>query len=163
MNRIDRYLIWLVTSAAVTVAVAWIAFGLQQEGVAPAILFPLAVGGVLGAACVTIRRWTHVPRVRVAVVAAVAWGLLSVLGQDYIGHRHRSRVLEAEMATQGPIGMLASAEVDEMRPRFAEYLGGLVRREPVWWTLDLVLTAAAAASATAWGASRFGPVDSVKM
>lgn len=160
MNRIDRYLIWLVASALGTAAVAWIAYGLQQEGIAPAVLFPLAVGGVLGAMLVTIRHWTQVPGRRLAVAAAVVWGLLAVVGQDYIGHRRRSRLLEEEMSAKGPIGMLASAEFDDVRPRFSEHVGGLVRREPVWWTLDLVLTTGAAALVTAWGASRFGRGDS---
>ncbi len=40
---------------------------------------------------------------------------------------------------------------------FVDYLSGVVRREPVWWTLDAALTAAAAAATTAWGAARFRP------
>jgi hypothetical protein len=160
MHAIDRYLVWLLASAIATVAVAWIAFGLQQEGVAPAVLFPLAVGGVLGSVLVAIRRLSHVPGARVAALAAFAWGLLAVVGQDYIGHRHRLRVLDDEMAAQGPIGALASAELDQWHPRFVEHLCGLARREPIWWTLDLLLTAGTAGLIAAWGTRRFGPVES---
>ncbi|MEX2114404.1 MAG: hypothetical protein WD845_14515 [Pirellulales bacterium] len=157
MNRYDRYLVWLLACAAATVAVAWIAFGLQQEGIAPAILFPLMVGGVLGAIGVVVRRFTQVPGVRVAVAAAVVWGLLVVVGQDYIGHRRRLEVLEDQLTAQGPVGALASTQVIELRPDFFEYVVGLAEREPVWWTIDLVCTAAAAACVTAWGARRFPP------
>jgi hypothetical protein len=160
MNRIDRYLIWLATGVAATAAVAWIAFGLQQERFAPAILFPLLVGGVLGAALVAIRRFTTVPATRAAVAAATIWGLLAVVGQDYIGHRRRVRAFEQEMAAQGPVGVLAADTVSGLRPRFGDHVAGLIRRQPVWWALDLLLTAGAAALTTAWGASRFPPAPS---
>ncbi len=155
MNRFDRYLIWLVAGTAATVALAWIAFSLQQEQIAPAILSPLITGGVLGAALVAIRRWTAVPTMQVAVVAAAIWGLLAVVGQDYIGHRRRVRAFESEMASQGPVGQIALDEADDLRPRFGDHLTGLVRRQPVWWTVDVLLTAGAAALATAWGSRRF--------
>ena len=160
MNRIDRYLIWLVSSALAAAAVAGIAFAVQQEGFAPAILFPLAVGGVLGAALATIRRFAGVPAPRAAVIAAVAWGLLVVVGQDYLGHRRRARALEEEMASQGPIGVMAAAHVDQLQPRFIEHLTGLVRREPIWWTFDVLLTAGSAALATGIAARRIEQADS---
>ncbi len=157
MNRLDRYLVWLLMCAAGTAAVAWIAFQLQQEGVAPAVLFPLAVGGVLGGIGVVVRRMAQVPGLRVAVAAAVVWGLLAVVGQDYIGHRRRVRVLEEQLTAEGPVGALAASQMDELRPAFAEHLMGQAEREPVWWTIEVVCTAGAAALTTAWGARRYPP------
>jgi hypothetical protein len=155
MNRLDRYLAWLLACAAATVAVAWIAFGLQQEGFAPAVLFPLLVGGALGGAGLVARHYAGVPSRRMAVAAAIVWGLLAIVGQDYIGHRRRGRVLEEQLATQGTLGALASSHVEELQPTFTDHVVGLAQREPVWWTADLVLTAGAAAIITAWGARRY--------
>lgn len=159
MNRLDRYLAWALMCVLATAAVAWIAFGVQQEGVAPAILFPLFVGCALGAIGVAVRRMTHAPPARVAVVAALVWGLLAVIGQDYIGHRRRARMLEERLAAQGPLGALAHSQVDELEPAFSEYLVGLIRREPMWWTLDLSLTVLGAAAVTAWGVRRFPEIQ----
>jgi hypothetical protein len=155
MNRLDRYLAWALLCVLATAAVAWIAFGIQQEGIAPAILFPLFVGCALGAIGVGIRRVTHAPSARVAVVAALVWGLLAVIGQDYIGHRRRARVLEEKLAAQGPLGALAHSQVSELEPAFSEYLSGMIWREPIWWTLDLGLTVLGAVAVTAWGVRRF--------
>ena len=155
MNRLDRNLAWALLCVLATAAMAWIAFGIQQEGVAPAILFPLLVGCALGAIGVAVRRVMHAPSARVAIVAALVWGLLAVIGQDYIGHWRHARVLEEKLTAQGPLGALAHAQVDELTPAFSEYLVGVIRREPIWWTLDLGLTVLGAVAVTAWGVRRF--------
>jgi hypothetical protein len=160
MNRLDRHLVWASLCILATAAVAWIAVGIQQEGVAPAILFPLFVGCTLGAMGVAVRRRIQAPPARAAIVAALVWGLLAVIGQDYIGHRRRARMLEEKLASQGPVGALAHAQIDELEPAFTEYLAGLIRREPVWWTLDLGLTVLGAVSVTAWGVRRFPDTQS---
>lgn len=155
MNRLDRMLAWLLACSAGTVAVAWIGFHLQQEGFAPAVLFPLLVGGALGALCAAARRLTAFPSTRVAVATAIVWGLLAVVGQDYFGHRRRLRSLDEQLAATGTVGALASSQVHELRPDFGQHVRGLARRQPVWWTVDLVLTAMAAGTVTAYGAARF--------
>lgn len=154
MSGVERYLLWFLTSAAAAAAVAWIAFQLQQEQIAPAVLFPLLVGGALGGILAAIRRATLVPGARVAVVAAVAWGLLVVVGQDYIGHRHRLDLYRQQMARQATSAALVAPELERLQPDFGSYLTGLVRREPLWWTLDAVLTSAVAAIVTAWSVRR---------
>jgi len=154
MTTSERYLVWFLAGVLVAAAMAWIAFELQQERVAPAILFPLLVGGGLGAAGVAIRRYTGVPGARTAVAAAVAWGLLVVVAQDYIGHRHRLRMYDEAMSRQGLPAALILADASDLRPRFGDYLAGVVRREPLWWTLDLALTAGSAAIVALLGAPR---------
>ncbi len=146
-------MLWILASLALSWAVAWIAFQLQQEQVAPAVLFPLLVGAVLGAGGLAIRHFTRAPRRRIALVAAVVWGLLVVVGQDYIGHRHRLRQYDAELGRHAPLSGVAVGESDPTRPRFAEYLAGVVGRQPVWWSLEVALTSGAALLVTAWGAS----------
>jgi hypothetical protein len=152
MTTNERYLIWFLAGPLVAAAVAWIAFGLQREGFAPAVLFPLLAGGAVGIASAMVRRFTRVPGTRAAMAAAAAWGLLVVVAQDYIGHRHRLQVYDEQMARHGPAAAAASPEMAELRPRFGDYLVGVVRRNPAWWTLDIALTAAGAALVVALGA-----------
>ncbi|MEX0978810.1 MAG: hypothetical protein WDZ48_08170 [Pirellulales bacterium] len=142
MNNPERYLIWFLSAALATAAVAWIAFQIQQNGVAPAILFPLLVGVVLGAALATIGRIVRVPPRRAAAILALCWGLLAALAQDYIGHRVRLRHYDDELG-RNPLAAAMSRE-GQLRPTFADHLAGKLQADPVWWTLDLVLTAAAA-------------------
>ncbi|MBI3840093.1 MAG: hypothetical protein HY288_19390, partial [Planctomycetia bacterium] len=94
INTTERYLIWLASNALVTATVAWAAFQVQQDEIAPAILFPLLVGGVLGAAGLVILHFTGLPGLRWALMGAAVWGLLVVVGQDYIGHRFRLQLYE---------------------------------------------------------------------
>jgi hypothetical protein len=149
LGRFDGHLLWFLGGTLVCAAVAWIAFGVQQEGIAPAILFPLAVGGTLGAALAMLRRAIGGPARRWAVPSAFAWGLLVVIGQGYIGHRHRLAEYHQQLAEQAPLAMVET-RASGLEARFIDYLAGLAGREPMWWTLELVLTAAAAALVTAW-------------
>jgi len=153
MNHAERYLIWFVSAALATAAIAWIAFQVQQDGIAPAVLFPLLVGTVLGAALVAIGRFARRPGRRMAVIAAIGWGLLAVVAQDYIGHRYRLRQYNEELNRENPLAVAVARE-GEMLPSFSNHLAETWRGRPVWWSLDLALTAAAAAIVTAIGARK---------
>jgi hypothetical protein len=152
-TAVETYVLWFLASLGLCYAVAWMAFQLQQEQIAPAVLFPLLVGAALGAGGSAIRHFTRAPNRRIALVGAVVWGLLVVVGQDYIGHRHRVRQYDDELGRHDPLSSAALSAPDPLRPRFAEYLAGVVRRQPVWWSLEVALTSGAALLVTAWGAS----------
>ncbi|MEX0677225.1 MAG: hypothetical protein WD063_09130 [Pirellulales bacterium] len=144
MNNAERYLIWLFAGAMATAAVAWIAFQIQQDGIAPAVLFPILVGAVLGAALAAIGRVVRLPGRRAAVIGAICWGLLAACAQDYIGHRYRLRLYDDDLGRRSPLAA-AIAREGEMLPTFFDHLVLTWREGPVWWSLDCVLTAAAAA------------------
>jgi hypothetical protein len=149
----DRYVIWFAANGLLTAAEAWVAFQIQQEGIAPAVLFPLLVGTVLGTGGLAVLRFTRVPGVRVAICGAAIWGLLVVIGQDYIGHRHHLRLYDDTLGRQQSSLAALVAHDPQMRPGFGDYLAGKMRMHPVWWSLDLVLTSGATALVTALGAS----------
>jgi hypothetical protein len=124
--------------------IAALAFQVQQERIAPMGIFPLAVGalvglGIAGIALLTNGRATC----RTAATAALG-GLLAVLLQDYIGHRHRVRLYEEELALQDVVDFPQDAFG---RPAFSEYLTAQVRSRPGWLAADIVLTSAGAACA----------------
>ena len=75
---------WLFAGALSTGGAAWVAFQLQQDGVAPAVLFPIVVGAAVGGAIAAVGRMLAISRRLVLVVGASCWGMLAVLGQDYI-------------------------------------------------------------------------------
>jgi len=153
-NRVERFAAWLVASALATAAVSWIAFQIQQEGLAPAVLFPLSVGAALGVILSAILRITLVPGRRATVLAAIIWGLLAVVGQDYIGHRRHLRDYDGELERHGPMVAAVLDPDGQRRPTFVRYLSGRVRAQPTWWCLEVLLTAGAAAAVTAWDAGR---------
>ena len=150
MNAAEQNLLWFVGGFLSTAAVAWIAFQIQQEQIAPAILFPLAAGATLGMLLLAVRRYTQRPRRAWAIGSAIAWGLLLVVAQDYIGHRVRLGQFDAEIAAGHPLAAAMTGE-RELRPTFGQHLAARFRGQPLWWTLDLVLTAAAAGAVVGLG------------
>jgi hypothetical protein len=150
MSNTERVLAWLAGSLLSALGVSWLAFQLQQEGFAPAVLFPLLVGTGLGGLLLALHRYTERPSRRAAIASAVLWGLLAVVGQDYIGHRRYAQRFDQELARQHP---LAAALHDEtLRPGFLRYLADRVGQQPLWWTLEALLTSGAAAAVVALGA-----------
>ncbi|REK10284.1 MAG: hypothetical protein DWQ37_16930 [Planctomycetota bacterium] len=143
MNQAERRLLWFVCSTLAAAALAWVAFQVQQEGIAPVVLFPVLVGALLGAAVAGVRQFTALPGRGTTIVAAVVLGLLVVAAQDYIGHRQRLRLYSDELRAGHPLAAAAAAEGD-FRPTFVHHLQARLRDRPVWWTLDFVFTAAAA-------------------
>jgi hypothetical protein len=155
MNLTERYLISFAAAALTTLAVAWIAFHLQQSGVAPVLVFPILVGAALGVALAAIARTARVPARRAAAIGAVCWGLLAAVAQDYIGHRVRLRQYDDELADK-PLAAALVHEV-QLRPTFGAHLKGKLQAQPVWWTLDLLLTAASAGLVVAIAPLAAGP------
>ncbi len=161
-SQIERCGIWLIANVLLTAAVAWVAFQIQQEGIAPAALFPLAVGTLLGAGGLAIWRVVRAPSRRIALAGAIVWGLLVVVGQDYIGHRYRVRHYDDELARQDPLVAAAMAQDFRLRPTFAEHLASRVRAHGAWWCLDLALTAGASVLASALGIRRTQPTSPIE-
>lgn len=143
LNNAERWLIWFAAGTLAAAAIAWVAFQIQQEGIAPAVLFPMFVGAALGAALAAVGHVVRLPGRRAAAIGAVCFGLLAVVAQDYIGYRYRMRAFDDKLAEQSPLAAIAAGGTD-LRPTFADHLADKLRSRPVWWTVDLLLTAAAA-------------------
>jgi peptidoglycan/LPS O-acetylase OafA/YrhL len=156
MNAAERLIVWLVGSGLASLATAWVAFQLQQEGVAPAVLLPLAWGAGLGGLSLAIWRHTLVPARHWVVAGAVVWGLLAVVAQDYIGHGHYLRRFDDELARQHPLA--AAVQGETLRPGFVRFLVDRVSQQPVWWTLEALLAPGAAAVVVALGARPKSPL-----
>lgn len=154
---LERSVLWLAAAALAAAAIAWIAFQLQQDRIAPVVLFPLAVGAALATALVALRRWLGVPSRSATCAAALALGLLVVAGQDYIGHRQRLRAYQDEIRREGGLASLAAAQ-SALEPTLGEHLRARLESQPLWWTLDFILTAAAAGVVAAIG-TRPGPIE----
>jgi hypothetical protein len=149
-GAVERGALWLVAAASASFAIAWIAFQVQQDQIAPVVLFPLAVGTVLGATLVGLRRWLGAPSRGATCAAALVLGLLVVAGQDYIGHRQRLRTWQAEIRREAPLASLVAGDT-ALEPTLVDHLRARLESQPVWWTLDFVLTAAAAGLVAALG------------
>ncbi len=153
MNPLERHLLWFVGGTLTSLALAWIAFQVQQQQIAPAVLFPLAVGGVLGAALRLLQKQTQLGNLALVLACVAAWGLLLVVMQDYIGHRLRLRAFDEQIAASHPLAAAIAGETG-VRPTFGEHLKARVRSQPVWWSLDVILIVAAACGAVAIGSRR---------
>ncbi|HTM54055.1 MAG TPA: hypothetical protein VL175_08505 [Pirellulales bacterium] len=119
-----------------------LAFQVQQEHFAPVVIFPLAVGALVGLGIGRLVRFSNRRSTSSAVAAAALGGLLAVLVQDYIGHRHRVRLYEAELARHDVVDISQDAPG---RPAFSDYLAAQARGRPGWFAADVVLTSAGAA------------------
>jgi hypothetical protein len=144
---IDRVLAALVLCAAATLLVAWLAFLISRSGVAPVILFPIGIGAAIGVAQTMILRKLGVfLRPVLAVGMALALGVLAVATEDYQGY---GVYLEGHSKIQrdNPLASAAGAASDGWQPLpFTGYLTAVVRRSPIWWTVDVALTLMAAAA-----------------
>lgn len=119
-----------------------LAFEIQQEHFAPVVIFPLAVGALVGLGIGRLVRFNNRRSTTSAVAAAALGGLLAVLVQDYIGHRHRVRLYDAELARHDVVDISPDAPG---RPAFLDYLAAQARGRPGWFAADVVLTSAGAA------------------
>lgn len=154
LSLVDRYCAWIAGCVLSALGVSWVGFQAQQERIAPAVLFPLAVGAAVAGGVLATRRAVRVPARGAAIAVAAALGLLVVFAQDYIGHRHRVRLYDDELARQtSPLGLAAGIET-ALRPAFGEYLIARMREQPLWFALELAITSLGAASLTALGTRR---------
>jgi len=119
-----------------------LAFEVQQEHFAPVVIFPLAIGTMVGLGIGRLVRSSNWQSTSRAVAVAALGGLLAVLVQDYIGHRHRVRLYEAELARHDVVDISQDAPG---RPAFLDYLAAQARGRPGWFAADVVLTSAGAA------------------
>src|SRR5262249_6017904 len=142
---------WWIAGPICALAVAWVAFQLQQESIAPAVLLPLGVGTALGALLLAVGHSTRLPSRRLAAAGAIIWGLLAVVAPDYICHRHFVRNYNAELARQHPLAAAAMADDDTLRPTFPRFLANRIAARPAWWTVDVLATCGAAAVVMLWG------------
>lgn len=143
MNPLERYLVWFGGGTLAALALSWIAFQIQQQQFAPAVLFPLAVGLVFGGLLVVLNRVAHLSSLPLLIGSTAAWGLLLVVAQDYIGHQTRLAALDDQIAASHPLAA-AMANQTDVRPTFGEHLAARVRSQPVWWPLDVLLIVATA-------------------
>jgi hypothetical protein len=153
MNPLERYLLWFVSGTLTALALAWIAFQIQQQQFAPAILFPLAVGGAFGGGLTLLNRAARIDRLPLLLGCAAAWALLLIVTQDYIGHRTRIAALDEQLADNHPLAAVMASQTD-VRPTFGEHLAARVRNQPLWWSLDVIFVAAATCGVIALGSRR---------
>jgi hypothetical protein len=135
-----------------------VALHLQHQSVAPAILLPLAVGAALGAGGVGIVRLCAIPSRRLALAGTIAWGLLAVVGQDFLDYRAIVRRYEdqyqVEQRKDPAVGLARAAGMAVQPPGFGPFLIGRFREQPFWWSLDAALTIGAALAVTAVATGR---------
>jgi hypothetical protein len=143
---LNRFLPAMLLAATATLAIGWLAFLISRAGVAPAVLFPIATGLAVGAAQTAILRKLELslPWLAAAVLG-LAWGGLAVATEDYSGYRdYLSRFAEVQRGDR--LASIVQATTDEWQPPgFFGYLSAVVRRDPVWWSVDAALTPLAAA------------------
>ncbi len=150
MSTAERYLVGFFGWTTAVLVLAWIAFQLQQQHFSPVVLFSLAVGGSLGFACLQIYSRVQRPGRTMAILLTSLGGLLLIVTEDYIGYRHRLVHFENEVARSHPLAAALTAQHD-LRPTFSRHLVTRFQSQPLWWTLDLVLTVLSAGVVMAYG------------
>jgi hypothetical protein len=142
---LERCCFWIVTSGLTTAALAWIAVQVQGRGVAPAVLFPIVVGTLLGAVVEGLARLFGVRAGRSWLWAAGVWALLIFLAQDYIDYwQYQSSFGSLEQSN--PKLALASGGESGLGPAsFARFMQQTRLQQKLgWWLADAGLTLAAA-------------------
>lgn len=104
--------VWLTAGVLVGLGVGWIAT-LTAVRFAPLVVFPLAVGGVLGVVLVGVSRCLQNDHRQTAVAAAVAAALVAVGAQHYFSYRDTVR----EIAESKTINDAKAVFADLMQER----------------------------------------------
>ena len=146
--RLENRLLWIAGSTLAALAIGAGAGFLQSRGIAPVGLAPLAVGVGLGAAMETLGRALGLPIRRPWLVAAVAWALLVVATEDYIGFYGYVRSREAFEQSHPQAALFSGGAASLGVGEFWRFFGRRLADSPVLWSVDLALTTGAAAAWT---------------
>jgi len=136
----QRFVPWLVSCDALTIAVSWAAFQLQQDGIAPAVLFPILVGTAFGGVAAGLARYFRSDWRAPQLIVVFLLAMVTVVGQDFFAYR-RSNALTLERGPVLPAELMA--EEGFAAPGFSHFLRWRIRSNPTWWALDAALTGAA--------------------
>lgn len=143
----------LAGGLVLSVVLVQISYALQVQGFAPLVLLPLAIGFALGAGLGGLVRALAIKRRKLVIAGAIVWGLLVVLGQDYIGYRELRKQYENPKPGSALAKLILAGDNQFGPANFGEYLAARVRKTPVWWSVDLIVTVLAAGSTAAAVAS----------
>lgn len=153
--------IWLPACVLVGAAVAWLAAWAGQHR-APLVLFPLLVGGVLGATLVGLMRLVQVGHRPTVLLGTLLAAAVAVAGQHYAAYGQARASLEKDVATFRLAKKAFGNQVLGHMPAAPEGIGDYLREEaargrPLWgdrvargaaawatWAADGLLLAAAA-------------------
>ena len=146
-RKVVSTIAWLAACLCIGGIVALVAFELQQQDVVPAafypVIFPVLVGLAVGAGCLMVARLFAL-RCAWLTLIVMAAAACSVVAQDYLAFT-RYRIAYAEMEGRNPrLELLRRAQGDVGPSTFAAFLRARVQRNRMAWSLDAVLTVAAA-------------------
>jgi hypothetical protein len=144
-QRIKRLALAMLLTGLATLPIGWLVFLISRAGVAPAVLFPIGVGLAVGAAqAAIVRRLECSLPCFGAVLLSLVCGGLAVATEDYSGYRdYLSRFAEVQRGDR--LASIVQATDHWQATGFLAYLSAVVRRDPVWWSVDAALTPLAAA------------------
>jgi hypothetical protein len=149
-RRIGQLALAMLLAGLATLLIGWLAFLISRAGVAPAVLFPIGTGLAVGAAQTVILRKLDLslPWFGAAIFGLLCGGL-AVATEDYSGYRdYVGRYAEVQRGDR--LASIVSSTTDHWQPAgFLAYLSAVIRRDPVWWSVDAVLTPLAAAAVAA--------------
>jgi hypothetical protein len=149
----ERGLLWLISSAVATAALALVAVELQARRFAPVILMPLMTGLALAVSLEGLARVSGVRlpsrALRLALVAL--WALSFVVGQDYIDYRlYYCRQYEQKLQSSAILELARGSDERLGPPGFLRwFVQTNLQQTPLWWTCDTLITVAAAVAWTA--------------
>ncbi len=144
----ERLISWLVMSALATAALAWIAVQLQTAGFAPVVLLPLLTGVAVAASIEGLACLAGVRLTRLCLAVACVGGLLVVAAEDYIDYCHYQGRYEALLKSSPKMELFRGENEPAGPASFGRFMQIRLTESPVWWTVDAVLTIAAALSWT---------------
>lgn len=144
----------IIGCLAAGVAVAWVAFQMQQQGVMPRfffpLLFPLLLGAVTGGLCVAlVRLTTPSPRPSTWLVACLA-GMVVVASQATFSYRFYVAEIESQIGRNPMAAAARSATEDFAAAPIHRFIGAQIRRSHGWWLIDAALTVAASVVVAGW-------------
>ena len=135
---------WCAASAAATIVAAWIAFQLQQSDLLPAllwpILFPLALGGIVGGSCGAIAARLRIRDLRWILPVAALAGVGAVVVQEAFAFGTYRRQFEAMADRDAKFRFFQAAEPQLAPAGFPRFVWTRIQKDPFYWTIDAILT-----------------------
>lgn len=152
-----RVVVWLASAAAMSIVLGGVALAVAQQGILPdfvfPILFPLLVGSLVGGLCAALARQSGVRRVSAILAVASACAVVCLASQEVFAYRVYRQHYEDATASNPRLGLAARGGATLEPGTFAQFLKAQIERKRLYFTVDALLTLAAALT-MAWGLSQ---------
>jgi hypothetical protein len=141
-----RYIAAICAALGITIGIGWIAFQVQQHEILPGfffpLVFPLLLGGIVGAATMAVLRWLR-PHTALRLVWTCLFGVAVVIVQSWFSYRFYVEEIERQLSSHAIAVAARAANYEIGAQPFHRFLITKIGNSGGWWIADAAIVIAA--------------------